>query len=142
MAKTLGLGTELYVESDTPTVFVKVGNLTSVPAPSIEKGEVEVTDLDSVAREYLGTLPDNGEIAFSGYGNAADAGQAILRADATDPESVERNWEIRFTRQGMTCAFSGFVRRYMAFSAGGPDEALTMEGAIRITGAISFEEDS
>lgn len=143
MAKTLGLGTVLRVEDpNTPGTFIAVASLNNIPSPSVTKGEVEVTTFDSVAREFLGTLPDNGDVPFSGVAEASDAGQGILRADATDSASTVRNWEIYWERQGITCEFSGYLSSFTAFNSTGIDDAITMEGTIRVSGEITFTEDS
>lgn len=136
MAKTLALGTKLYVESNTPGTYIAVGNLTSVPVPSAEKGEAEVTDMDSTAKEFLPTLPDNGTLDFGGYFNIADPGQVLLLDDANNPNAPTRNWRVDFVRQNVRFSFAGFVRR-AAPTAPGAEEAYTFEGSIRVTGAVT-----
>lgn len=136
MSKELALGTKLYVESDTPGTYIAVGNLNSIGVPGPTKGEVEVTDFDSTAREYLATLPDNGEISFSGYFNEADAGQDFLFEDANDPAAPDRNFRIEFPRQGVEFEFAGFVKSFVP-TAPGPDDAYGFDGSIRVTGAVS-----
>lgn len=137
MAKTLALGTVLYVET-TPGggTYTAVGNLTNIGSPSLTKGETEVTDFDSTAREFLGTLPDNGEVPFSGWMNEGNAGQEILYDDANDAASPTRAWRIDFVRQDARFSFSGWVRSFQ-YTAGGIDEAYGFTGAIRVTGAVT-----
>lgn len=134
MAKTLALGTKLYVESGS--LFIAVGNLESIGVPGPTKGEVEVTDLDSSAREFLATLPDNGELAFNGFFNEADAGQDLLFADANDPDAPVRAFRIDFVRQDVRFEFDGFVKSFVP-TAPGPDEAHGFDGSIRVTGVVT-----
>lgn len=138
MAKTLALGTALYVEDpDTPDSFIKVGNLSAIPSlPGPEKNEVDVTDFDSTAVETLGDLPDNGEFTFSGYYNDEDAGQEVLFADANDTDSPVRDFRIEFPRQNVQFTFTGWVRRFRP-TATAPRAAYGFEGAIRVTGAVN-----
>lgn len=137
MPKTLSLGTKLYVEGDTPGVYLHVGNLTSLPLPGPTKPEVDVTDLDSTAAEFLAGLPDNGELACSGFFNYTDAGQALLLADAHDSDSPTRSWRIEMTRQDLEAEFQGWVRSFVP-QAPGPNDAYTFDLTIRITGAVDI----
>ncbi len=135
MGKTLALGTILSVEDDTPA-FIPVGNLTTVPVPSGEKGEVEMTDFDSVAKEYLPTLTDNGVIEFGGFFNGTNPGQLLLLDDANDPDATARNFQIDFVRQDIRFTFMAFVRR-AAPTAPGPEQPYSFAGSIRVTGAVA-----
>lgn len=137
MSKTVALGTILRVETDTPGEFIPVGNLNQIGVPGPEKDEIEVTDFDSVAKEFLAGLPDNGEIPFSGFFNYANAGQALLLADAHDPDAPTRNFQIEFTRQDLEFQFRGWVKSFKP-DAPGPVEAYSFEGAIRVDGAVDF----
>jgi hypothetical protein len=127
--KTVALGTTLTVGATL------VGNLTSISVPSPTKAEIDVTDFDSDASEFLSGLPDNGELSVSGFFNYADAGQAILLADAHDPDATTKTFVIAFTRQAVQFTFSGWVKSYTP-NAGGPGEAYTFDATIRVTGAV------
>lgn len=141
MAKTLALGTVLRIETDTPDTFSAVGNLTSIAVPGPTKPEIDVTDFDSTAAEFLGGLPDNGELSFSGFFNYADAGQQLMLTDAHDAEAPTRTFQIYFERQGVTFEFDGYVSSFVP-NAGGPNEAYTFDGTIRVSGAVTITEDS
>ena len=45
--------------------FAKVGEVTNIGAPSGEAAEIEVTHLESEAKEYLLGLPDEGNIELA-----------------------------------------------------------------------------
>lgn len=142
MAKSLALGTVLRIEDpDTPESFLDVGNLTSLTVPGPTKPEIDVTDFDSTAAEYLGGLPDNGEVSGSGFFNYTDTGQIAMLEDAHDPTSPERDFEIYFERQGVTFMFSGYVSSYVP-NAPGPTDAYTFDFTIRVSGAVAIAEDS
>lgn len=134
MAKSLALGTIFSVE--IATVWTPIGNLTNVGVPGATKGETDVTDFDSTAREFLGTLADNGEMPFSGWFNYANAGQLALYTDANDPAAPTRNFRVDFTRQNVRFTFAGFVKSFVP-NAGGVDDAYTFDGSIRVSGAVT-----
>lgn len=117
-------------------VHTPVGNLTSIETPGPVKGETEVTDYDSTAREFLSTLPDNGEIGLSGFMNEGNDGQETLFTDANSAAQTTRNWRIDFTRQAVRFSFAGWVKSFK-YTAGGIDDAYGFDGSIRVTGAVT-----
>jgi len=137
MAKSLALGTVLRIESDTPDTFIAIGNLTSIGVPSPTKATVDVTDFDSDAIEKLAALPDNGELAFSGFFNYANAGQALAMGDAHDPDAPVREFQIDFERQDVRFEFEGQILSF-APNAPGPNEAYTFDGTISVSGAVTI----
>lgn len=137
MAKTLALGTVLRVENPATTGFIDVGNLTAISVPGPTKPEIDVTDFDSTAAEFLGGLPDNGELSLSGFFNYSDAGQVVLLEDAHDADSPTRDFQIDFTRQDVQFTFSGYVSSFVP-NAGGPGEAYTFDATIRVSGAVTI----
>lgn len=139
--KTVALGTILRVETDTPGTYIPVGNLTQISVPGPEKDEIDVTDFDSVAAEFLAGLPDNGEITFSGWFNYANAGQALLLADAHDPDAPTRGFQIEFVRQSVEFTFDGWVKSFVP-EAPGPNEAYEFEGTVRVSGPVTTAEIS
>lgn len=137
MAKTQALGTKLYVEdAESPGDFIPVGNITSLPIPGPEKPEIDVTDFDSIGAESLPGLPDYGELSFSGFFNAENDGQLQMFTDAQDPDAPVRAFRIDMTRQNIRFSFNGYVRSFRP-NAGGPNEAITFDGSIRVTGSVT-----
>lgn len=134
MPKTTTQGTILRVESPTtPGTFVVVGRLTNLPAPQLTKEDIDVTDFDSTAMEFLAGLPDGGELGFSGNFDYTDPGQLIMLDDALDPASPTRDFQIDFTQQDLQFLFSGYVKTF-APQAGGVNQPYTFDGAIRVSG--------
>lgn len=58
-------GTELFVLDTTvsPPALLKLTNATGFPEYGPESSDIDATNLDSVAMEWLTGLPDNGEVA-------------------------------------------------------------------------------
>lgn len=131
MAKTIAAGTVLKVGA------VVVGSVTSITAPNPVKAEVDVTDFDSTASEFLLGIPDNGEISLSGIFDYADAGQLVLIGDANDADAAPRTFTIEFTRQDVQFTFSAYVRSFTP-SAGGPNDAYKFDASLRLTGAVTI----
>lgn len=131
MGKTVTLGTTLTMAGQL------VGNLTRIGVPGPTKPEIDVTDFDSVAAEFLAGLPDNGEIPLSGFFNYANAGQAAMLDDAHDPDSPTRAFVIAFVRQDVEFSFNGWVKSFVP-NAGGVNEAYTFDAVIRVTGAVTI----
>lgn len=127
MGKTQALGTVL---KQSTTV---IGHLTSISPGGAVKTEIDVTDFDSVANEFLPGLPDYGEATFNGWFDYADAGQTILRADAEDAGATTKSWTIEFTRQAAKVTFDGFVKSFVP-TAGAPNDAYGFSTTIRRTG--------
>lgn len=136
MAKSLALGTVFRVENPATTGYLVVGNLTSIGVPGPEKPEVDVSDFDSEAAEFLPGLPDYGELPLSGNYNGSDAGQDVLFDDAQDVDAPVRTFQIDFTRQNTRFEFEGFVKSFKP-TAGGPSEPYTFDASIRVTGVVT-----
>lgn len=136
MAKSLALGTKLYVEDpETPGTYILIGNVNAIPSvPSPTKPEVNVTDFDSTGEEFLAGLPDFGSLEFTAFWNAADAGQTICMDDAYNVDAPSRNWRIDFTRQNVRVQFAGPLTSFTPV-APGPNAAYAANGAIRVSGA-------
>lgn len=131
MGKTQALGTVL---KQGTTV---IGNVTSLTTPNPTKPEIDVTDFASTAMEFLPGIPDNGEMSIGGFGNYADAGQTILRADAHDPLAVAKAFTIEFTKQAFKAVFNAYVKTY-TFTAPDPQGAYTFDATLRVTGTVVF----
>lgn len=132
--KTVALGTTLTVadDSDNPT---PVGNLTQISVPGPTKPEIDVTDFDSTASEFLAGLPDNGELSMTGFFNYENGGQAILLDDALASDAPVREFVIEFTRQSVSFTFNAFVKSFVP-TAPGPNDAYGFDATLRVTGSV------
>lgn len=48
----------------SPNAYAQIGQVISIAGPSGSAGEIDVSDLDSVAREFLSSLPDWGDVSL------------------------------------------------------------------------------
>lgn len=112
MTRIATKGSQLYLgDAASPETYTKIAQATSLGGPSQENPEIEVTDLDSTAKEYIAGLVDNGEItAALNFDPATTTHQTLntlLNSGAT------RNWYIKIpTSPAYYMTFSGFVRTF------------------------------
>lgn len=136
MAKSTTRGVKLYVENPATTGYVAVGRLTRIGVPGATKPEVDMSDFDSEAAEFLPGLPDSGSLDFTVNYDSTDAGQEILFDDAQDPDAPVRSFRIEFTQQDVQFEFDGYVSSFVPV-AGGVNQAITADGSLRVTGAVT-----
>jgi len=104
-----------------------IGNSTSA--------DVEVTHLTSEAKEYLGGLPDYGEITITGNWIPTDLGQTDLQADeltrATDTLLIE------MPNHSKKASGAAYVKTF-AVNNVGIDSPLQFTCTFRMTGNLAF----
>lgn len=140
MAKIKSQGTTLHISNEdvdatayATATFVKVAGIRSIGNPDGESAEIDTTDLDSVATEFMIGLPDNGKFSISGQAVAADPGQGELLA-ARDGQ--ELRW-IKITDSAAKVAyFKGAVTKFADLGAE-VNGVKPVEGSIRISGGIT-----
>ena len=110
--------------------FAKVGEVTSIGAPSGEAADIDTTHLESTAKEYLIGLPDEGNVELAMNAVAADAGHTVLIA-AKDAQS--RRWVKITWSSGAVWYIKGLIKKY-TWSAG-VDSKIEAAAAIRTSGA-------
>jgi len=117
-----------------------IENLTSVNGPGGESAENDNSDNDSIAREYLTGLADNGSIEVSGNLNYGAAGQQELRSLQVSGES--RNFQIDFIDpEGPTTEETfDIVARVSSYriSAEFPDGTTQFTATLRTSGAGTY----
>lgn len=122
-------------DSASPEAFTTVGDVVSIAGPAISKDEIEVTALDSTAKEFIGALDDPGEITLELNWNPQDTEHVNLRTDAEG--STARNYRIVWSDVSATQAtFNGEV---MEFSINAEaNDAVKASCRVKINGAITW----
>jgi hypothetical protein len=110
--------------------FAKIGQVTSIGAPSGEAADIDVTHLESEAKEYLVGLPDEGSIEIGMNAVAGDAGHDNL-IDAKDTQ--ERRWLKIIWSNGDVWHIMALVKKY-TWSAG-VDAKIEAAASFRTSGA-------
>lgn len=80
MAKVKTQGTEIFLLDDTDSgnEVRKIGAVTGFSGVGGEAGEIDVTDMDSTAREFLVALQDNGTVTINFDYDPQDTSQQTL----------------------------------------------------------------
>jgi hypothetical protein len=128
-------GTKLQLGSTgSPTTWTDTANVTSISGLGGQKGDIEVTNFDSLAKEFLTGLEDPGQLQVEVNINPADTSQS----DVWDlKESGElRFWQIRLagTSPFNTYTFKATVQQFQInFQT---DDVVRATITLRISGSI------
>ena len=125
-------GTTLKVQSTSP--WTAVGGVKSYSGFDGEASEIDTTDLDSTAKEFILGLVDNGNLGLEVFPDYSDAGQDILRALAISGNS---DIFILTLVDTTTATFTAFVKNAHSIS-GGVDAAVEGSVALKISGAVTW----
>ena len=113
---TRGSQLSIGTAGDTPT-FTAVEGVASINIPGLTKDEIEVTDLNSTAKEFIDGLGDAGELSFEILlepGTVAGQyapGQEALKAAHEDGGNLPFRIALP-AAFGITYEFDGFVRTF------------------------------
>ena len=128
-------GTKLYREDPTaPGSYSPIPEIISISGPDATKAEIRVTDLDSLAEEYLGGLADFGRMSVELYYRGTLAIHAALLADFKDPTSPVRNWRLSFVN-GKQWNFSAAVFGFPLSVQSNDTDKVTM--TLRLSGSVT-----
>ena len=144
MSKYTGVGGKFFIGSapPAPITYAEVAQVSSIGSAAITGDEVEVTTLDNVSgfREFLQTFKDAGELplgivwdpALATHGDTAGGLWALMVSGET------RSFKIEFpTTPAYEATFNGFVKSFPT-PAITPDDALTAEVSIRVSGTVTL----
>lgn len=129
----LGAGTQLKLgDGAGPEVFTLVAEILRMGPVGSTAPEVDVTNLDSEAMEYIGGLPDGEAVEFEFNYVSSNAQQEALR----DGVGTTSNFELLFSdtsQAAFAFVILGFKRNETT-----PTGQLTASVSGRITGAITW----
>lgn len=115
--------------------FATIAEIVSFTGPGGQATVIDVTSLDSEAKEKRIGLPDEGQFTFECMLVPGDTAQDGLRDDRDD--QTERNFKIILPDTAVTTlSFAAFV---LAFSiTGGVDDVVKASVTLEITGAVTW----
>ncbi|MBW0450844.1 phage tail tube protein [Paraburkholderia phenoliruptrix] len=119
-------------EGAAQPTWTQVKNLKSFSGFDGSATEIDVTDLDSTAKEKRLGLMDNGSFSIDVNVNIADPGQAALKA-AQKASSLE-SFKLQYP-DGSADTFDASVKSFPI--AGGTDAVLTATVSLTISGAVT-----
>jgi len=131
MAELKTQGTDFYIldAADTGSEVIKIVGITGFSGVGGTAGEIDITDLDSVAREFLPGLKDNGSISLNLKWEPDEASQVKL-------EELFGGANVRFLVAGAEAATAP------TFSGGSytiPTDRTTLDFS---AGVLQFQKDS
>lgn len=111
------------------STLTTVGQVKSVSGFDGQASEIDVTHLQSTAKEFLLGLQDFGNVSLDIFTDNTDSGQSLLRKLK---ESSTAAVYTLYLSDGKTAAFVAFVKQF-SFSAN-KDEAVNSQISLRVTG--------
>ena len=129
--------TMLYWSTDTSvsTASQEVGDVISFSGPSGSAGVIDITNLQSTAKEKLLGLRDEGQLSMELICDPADAGQVALRVDRAT--RTKRGCALKLSDTAVTfIGFKGYCSGYSV--SGAVDDKVSLAVTIEITGAVAF----
>ena len=136
--------TTLEVKGASDADFVMIGRLTTIPAPSPETEEIDISALDSPGfnREFIPGATDNGSLEVSGQYKAGEAGQQKLY----DLYKSRENITIRITAPADTAGIDtpafyegeAYVSVCQPFGDAEEGSILPFNATLRLTGVLEY----
>ena len=124
-----------------PTVYTTLAGVTNLDVPAAETDDIDVTALDSSAKEFIQGLGDGGTLTFTLNLRKATSGSAPWVASQTAFEAyagdtITHGFKITFPGSStVVYSFSGQVKKF-AIAGVSATSAATAEVSIKISGAI------
>lgn len=127
-------GTKFYVSADgSPPSFSAIPEIRTIGGPDGSAPTIDVTDLDSTAREYILGLKDEGAFSLGIMYRPDNSVHAQLRAAWTNRTLMQ--FRVDFPDTGTTrWEFDGYVTGFSQNAA--VDTVIEATVGIKITGAI------
>jgi len=138
-AGVLSQGTILRVQTGAGPVYAIVGGVVGIAAPQGVLAEVDVTTLESTAREYIAGLAEQGEVSFTlvlvkgASGNLFEVGQQRMAALNGTSTVQLFQLELPASAGGRIYTTPGFVKQFQVKANTG--ERMEADVVIRWTGA-------
>lgn len=125
-------GTTIKVDDATPgTPDVVINNVVSFSGFDGEASEIDITNLNSTAKEYAVGLKDFGAFSLEIHPDFDDPGQNVLRTAGNSTKTIEIELP-----NGKTATFACLVKNADSLN-GGVDAVLTGTVALKISGPVT-----
>lgn len=119
----------------TPITFTQVKNLKTIGGLDGSAADIDVSNLDSVAKENRPGLPDSGQWTMQVDDDPTDAGQIAVRAAAQATPPTIKQWQVTYPN-GKVLTFTAWVKKYSVSAA--VDQIIKGDIALRITGPYTL----
>lgn len=118
----------------TPATFTQVKEIKSIKPGGATSSKIDVTDLDSTAKEFEAGLEDNGTVSFEFFEKVADPGQQAVLS-AFQGQTVA-SWKIALTG-GSNRTFDAVVMKFGAIPDAVVDGVQTGSFELQISGDVT-----
>jgi predicted secreted protein len=129
---TTGKAITIGAPTATPATFTNVANVKTFTGFDGSASEIDVTNLDSTAKEFRLGLTDPGQFAFEIDYDSANAGHVALRAKQVS--GILTNFKLTLPNAAVI-TFAAFVKKFSL--AGGVDAVAKTSVDLRISGAVT-----
>ena len=119
---------------DRASLVIEPGAVVAITGPDATKAEIDVTDLDSAAKQFKGGLADFGRMSVEMHWVPKDTVHQKIRNDFLDVTSPVHHYKLTF-QEGTVWAFSAYVAGMPATVQG--DNVLRITVALRMTGPVT-----
>src|SRR3954466_4489659 len=133
--ETQGFTFEIAADDGSPITYTAVGEVVSFNGFDGKAAEIDVTHLQSTAKEFLMGLQDFGSFSIEVSYLPADAGQVAMRAAKASRD--RQIFRCTFS-DSSTAVFNGYVLSNPV--SGGVDAKVNGSFDIRITGSVTFDD--
>jgi len=117
----------------TPNTYTQIKNFKTFTGLDGQPSDIDISNLDSVAKEFMPGLVDNGMFSGEVDRDTADAGQLAL--DAARVSSATKLFKLVLPNAA-TASFSGYAKKFGL--TGGVDQVVKAPFEVRITGAVTW----
>lgn len=126
-------GFKMEVSDDAGTTWLEVGQITDIPDPSQEASDLDASNLQSLAKEYIAGLKDSQSVTVTGQRVATNAGQNLLR-DNTGSAQI---FQFRNTySDGSILTYNSTIKKFGI--TGGTDAVMMFTATVRPSGAQTW----
>lgn len=136
-------GTRFYWSTSTAlstSTTAAVAGVNGISGPQSQGSEIDITDFDSTAKEFLMGLKDEGTLSLELFRDTSNAGQTNMIADQNT--RAARAWTIDFSTRVIEASAIGSRLTGLGYVQGwsyslGADDAVKVSGTVRITGIVN-----
>ncbi|MCG8430380.1 MAG: phage tail tube protein [Candidatus Omnitrophica bacterium] len=121
--------------STAMSTAVAVNDVTGFNGPSGSANVIDITNLQSTAKEKQMGLPDEGQVSLDAIYNSTDAGQVALRADRAS--RTKRNVAIKLTDGSSQLIHADAYCTNFSIT-GAVDDVLKASYTLELTGPLTF----
>lgn len=132
--KTTGSGTKAFISADG-TTYKEFASVTKLTPPSMSRGTVEVTDMNSYEnnnqfKEFLGDFIEADEMSIEGYYVKTDDGRTALEEAFYKGDSCYIKIQLPPVI-GQDMIVQGIITKYQAFGEISPSSGIPFSASIK-----------